>query len=96
VEIEDTFAAFVSLTQCFEEYAIMLSNRAPYDTLLAKMDEDNLPAYVERGAKVYSTDPDYARRVLAVMSMHAVQDALAAARKGAPASNWERAETEYL
>ena len=82
VEVEETFAAFDSLGDCFDQHAIMLSSRAPFDVMLAKLDEDNLPAYVERVAKVYSTEPDYGRRVLAVMSMHAVQDALSAARKG--------------
>jgi flagellum-specific peptidoglycan hydrolase FlgJ len=80
------FAAYPDLDACFEDHAILLSQRRPYDVLLTKYSQhENLPVYIEDVAKVYATDPSYAKLLLSIISMHAVQDALAAARKGAAA-----------
>jgi flagellum-specific peptidoglycan hydrolase FlgJ len=69
----------------FEQRAITLSLSAPYAAMLTKFERgENLPLYAEQVARVLSTDPTYPKQVLAVMSMHPVQDALEAARRGAP------------
>jgi flagellar protein FlgJ len=84
VKLEDDFAAFDDLAACFELHAILLSQEAPYSTMLAKFQANqNYPLYVEHVAAKYATDPTYSKQLLAVASMHPVQDALEAARKGA-------------
>lgn len=80
------FAAYDSLDACFEDHAILLSQHAPYDVMLARYQQsENLPAYIGEVAKRYATDPNYAKLILSILSMRAVQDALRAARRDAAA-----------
>jgi flagellum-specific peptidoglycan hydrolase FlgJ len=84
VRLDDDFATFDNLAGCFEAHAILLSQQAPYSTMLAKFQAtENYPVYVEHVAATYATSPSYGKQLLAVASMHPVQDALEAARKGA-------------
>jgi flagellum-specific peptidoglycan hydrolase FlgJ len=81
----DEFAAYASLDPCFEDHAILLSQRSPYDVMLTKFQQtENLPVYVEEVATKYATDPNYAKTLLSIISMRSVQDALRVARAVAP------------
>ncbi|MDR3741068.1 MAG: glucosaminidase domain-containing protein [Terracidiphilus sp.] len=75
------FAAFDNLQACFEKHARLITCGAPYAhawaTYTASKDVISL---INEVAPVYATDPDYANRLRAVMSMHEVQCALKLAR----------------
>jgi flagellum-specific peptidoglycan hydrolase FlgJ len=77
------FAAYPSLDACFEDHAILLSH-PPYQAMLDRYHQsENLAAYIAEVARKYATDPNYAKLLLSLISMRAVQDALFAARKAA-------------
>jgi flagellar protein FlgJ len=75
------FAAFDSLEACFEDHAILISQRRPYDSFFRKYEQDeNLTRLIGEVARVYATDPAYAKKVCAVMSMEPFRRALAKAK----------------
>jgi len=78
--VEDWFATFASLADCFKKRAEMFA-KSPYTLAAGAFAADrDFPKLVRAIAMFYATSPDYADQVLKIASMQAVRDALAKAR----------------
>jgi flagellum-specific peptidoglycan hydrolase FlgJ len=74
------FAAFDSLQGCFEKHAQLITCGAPYARAWANFAASkDLVSLINEVALVYATDPGYARKLGAVISMQEVQAALKSA-----------------
>ena len=77
------FAAFDSLTECFECHARLITDGKSYAASWARYQAaHDLQALIADVAKVYATDPVYAGKLRSILAMAQVQTALALARKG--------------
>jgi flagellar protein FlgJ len=75
------FAAFGSLQACFEKHAHLITCGAPYAHAWANYTTSkDLASLIAEVAPVYASDPGYANKLRAVMSMPEVQGALKLAR----------------
>ena len=75
------FAAFDSLQACFEKHARLITCGAPYARAGANFAASkDLVSLINEVAPVYATDPGYARKLGAVISMQEVRAALNLAR----------------
>lgn len=75
------FAAFDSLQACFEKHARLITCGAPYARAWANFAASkDLVSLINEVAPVYATDPGYARKLGAVISMQEVRAALNLAR----------------
>lgn len=75
------FAAFDSLQACFEKHARLITCGAPYSRALAHyMAGRDLVLLIGEVAPAYATDPSYASKLRAAISMQEVQAALKLAR----------------
>lgn len=78
--VQDWFATFASLADCFLERAKMFS-KPPYAVAAQQYEQNrDFPALVRSIAHFYATAEDYAAEVLRIAGMTDVQAALAAAR----------------
>jgi flagellum-specific peptidoglycan hydrolase FlgJ len=79
--VQDWFAAFQTLGDCFAKRAEMW-DRGPYAPAAEafKVDSD-LPKFVRSIAPIYATDPGYADQVLAIIRQSNVQAAWAEAQR---------------
>jgi len=75
------FAAFDTLQACFEKHARLITCGAPYARAWANFEasKDRF-SLINEVAPVYATDPSYASKLRAVISMNEVQVALKLAR----------------
>lgn len=73
-EVEDWFATFPVLSDCFTRRALMFAEGRYAEATRAYRETANLEAFVRAVAPVYATDPRYAEKILALACMKAVTD----------------------
>lgn len=79
--VQDWFAAYDSLDDCFEDHAALIVHGAPYSAAWAQYRENRDSSELIKGiASRYATAPGYADRLLEIVQQQDVQDALAQAR----------------
>ncbi len=84
--VQDWFAAFPTLADCFARRGIMFT-AGRYAPMLATFRQNgDLEALIRAIAPVYATDPHYADSVLRLIGQQDVRAAIAAARAGTEAS----------
>jgi flagellum-specific peptidoglycan hydrolase FlgJ len=81
--IEDWFASFATLGDCFAHRAAMFAAGRYRPFAVAFKSGGSLEELVRGVARVYATDPGYADAVLALIHRAEVQQAIASARAGA-------------
>ena len=76
--VQDWFAAFPTLADCFTRHALLFTEGryAPY--LKAYREGGDLDAFVRGIGPIYATDPNYSASVLAIAKSTAVAEALKA------------------
>jgi flagellar protein FlgJ len=80
------FADYDSLEDSCRDYAWLITNGAPYRAAwLQYLNDRDLHTLIAAVARVYATDPNYARLVAAIASQENVAQALAEARRGVSA-----------
>ncbi len=81
------FADYDSLEDSCRDYAWLITLGAPYHAAWERYRQDHdLAALISSVARVYATDPNYARLVNAVASQTNVARAITVARQGQPAA----------
>ncbi len=79
---KQTFAAFTDLGACFARHAQLITSYRPYVPAWAQFQKDKkLGPFIERVAKAYATDPNYALKLKKILAMPEVANALRDARR---------------
>ena len=80
------FADYDSLEDSCRDYAWLITNGAPYHAAWQQyLNDRDLHALIAAVARVYATDPNYARVAAAIASQDDVAQAIADARQEVPA-----------
>jgi flagellum-specific peptidoglycan hydrolase FlgJ len=79
--VYDWFATFPTLATCFARRASMFLNTRYAVFQSAYLADHNFDAYLRGIARIYATDPSYADKLLALIRMPEVQDALYEAKE---------------
>ena len=76
------FASFPTLSACFVKHAQLITQGLPYQKAWVSWNNaKGTPAQLAQAiAPIYANDPDYAKQLVAIMSMLPVQAAIAKAR----------------
>lgn len=77
------FADYDSLEDSCRDYAWLITNCAPYHAAWERYQADrDLPALIAAVARVYATDPNYARLAAVIGDQANVNEAITQASKG--------------
>jgi flagellum-specific peptidoglycan hydrolase FlgJ len=77
-----TFQVFPTLTDCFVRHAQLITTYAPYGPAWKQYQADKQTGtFIQRVAKVYATDPNYALKLIKIRAMAEVNKAMADARR---------------
>ena len=77
-----TFQVFPTLTDCFARHAQLITTFKPYGPAWAQYQKDKqIGPFIQRVAKVYATDPNYALKLINIRAMPEVNKAMSDARR---------------